>query len=257
MRLPLRPAVAYCFCRLYAKEQGHQCELNAPLTTCMTFSLPASVDQAVNSSENPEMMKQRENVYKLLKKCDEIGLVHQVIFIPSPNYSYVVCNCCPDCCEVLKNFREATSIRTYHQNEIHKIKDLIQGLNPITSQKTNYTIPQLKKMQKYHEKAAKIPISPLEVRSVFVSETIDPKSCINCGKCSKRCYFDSRVMVHQKLHYMPDQCYGCGLCISTCPKDNIRLIKRKKSILMAKPGEGITHFHPHTHHHNENHSHAT
>jgi ferredoxin len=242
LRTNLRPTVSYCFCRLFAKEHGHKCELNAPLQTCMTLSFPQSVDQ-INSTEPKEnLVKNKKAVYELLKRCDEIGLVHQVVFIPSPNYTYVLCNCCPDCCEVLANFRLAKKEREFHRKRLEKVTHLLSETEDPEKRK------ELIKQQKDHIKGSQLRLSPLEVRSVFISETIDPQECINCGKCADRCYFDARFMAHGEMHYDPALCYGCGLCVTTCPQHIIRLLKRRKSVLMAQKGSGIAHVHPHKGH---------
>jgi len=251
-RANLRPTVSYCFCRQYAQEQGHKCELNAPIRTCLTLSLPQSVDSMAANEPHEELVKNERVLYELFKKADEIGLVHQVVFIPSPNYSYVICNCCPDCCEVLSGFRYAKNAQKYHEKQVSILMHEIDNLKQQIHSNSTADIESLKKKlhstehsYREHKKAAQLPISPLEVKSVFVSETITPTECSNCGKCASRCYFDSRYMAHEKMHYTPENCYGCGLCVTTCPKQIIRLVKRPKPIKMAKKGEGIAHVHPH------------
>jgi ferredoxin len=243
LRSNIRPTIAYCFCRLYAKEQGHQCELNAPLDTCMTFALPQAVDEMASNEPKAELVANQKEIYNLLKKCDDIGLVHQVVFIPSPNYSYVLCNCCPDCCEVLANFRDARKYRERNQKAVDRIEQKIEQLKQTGGDRK--TLKQLESSKKYYLKGAQRPLSPLEVRSVFVAEQIDPKACNDCGICAKRCYFESRTMAHGKMHFDQAACYGCGLCVSKCPKNNIRLVKRPKTIMMAQKGQGIAHIHPH------------
>ena len=44
------------------------------------------------------------SVIELLKDSEERGLVHQIIFFPSPQFYYVICNCCTCCCLSLSNF---------------------------------------------------------------------------------------------------------------------------------------------------------
>jgi Fe-S-cluster-containing hydrogenase component 2 len=251
-RANLRPTVSYCFCRQYAQEQGHTCELHAPIRTCLTLSLPQSVDSMASTEPHDELVKNEKALYELFKKTDEIGLVHQVVFIPSPNYSYVICNCCPDCCEVLSGFRYAKKAKEYHHKRVEKLRDELSGLQLHSSQDGPKNPNALKKQRqtlektiKEHEKAANLPLSPLEVKSVFLTETISPETCTNCGKCASRCYFDSRYMAHGQMHYRPENCYGCGLCVTTCPQSIIRLVRRPKPVQMAKVGQGIPHIHPH------------
>ncbi len=181
----------------------------------------------------------------------EIGLVHQVTFIPSPNYTYVLCNCCPDCCEVLGGFRKEKKLRDYHRrifDQLENNRHLLQteiSAKKSDSRANRKQLNELNSQIKYHQKAMQLPISPLEVRSAFIAQTTDPAACINCGKCAQRCYFDSRFMAHNQLHFDADHCYGCGLCVTTCPKNIITLVKRDHPVLMAQPGQGIVHVHPH------------
>lgn len=250
LRADLRTSVSYCFCRLYAREKGHQCEINAPIRTCLTLFLPESVDSIANREPDAKLLAKQEQLYKLLKRCDDIGLVHQVVFIPSPNYTYVICNCCPDCCECLGGFREAKKLRDYHRHQIDLLDAKIQ-----TAKESSKEIQKLHRKRVYHEKGAGIPLSPLEIRSVFIATTSESSNCINCGKCASRCYFDSRYMSHGQLHFNPANCYGCGLCVTTCPQQIIRLDKRLKPRLMGEGPNAITHVHPHQGHSNQNHQH--
>ncbi|MHA1268276.1 MAG: ATP-binding protein [Candidatus Helarchaeota archaeon] len=251
LRSNLRTKVSYCFCRLIQKRNGNECKINAPLETCLTLYLPQSVDLIANTTPKNELLQHQKHLYNLLKKCDEYGLVHQVVFVPSPNYTYVICNCCPCCCEVLSNYRKNKQIREFHRQQVEKLENLLELIYSDYPTKKDINknvkkrIKKIEKKLKFHKKSLDFPIVPLEVRSVFISQTIDPNNCINCGKCADVCYFDSRYMDHNKLHFNQNNCYGCGLCVVKCPQNNIKLIKREYPILMAKPGSGITHNHPH------------
>jgi ferredoxin len=240
LRANLRTSVSYCFCRLYAKEQGKPCPMNAPIRTCLTLYFPQSVDVMATKPVREDLKKKERILYKLFKKCDEIGLVHQVIWLPSPNYTYVLCNCCPCCCEVLATRLEIKKERQLHQNIVKKLTARKQIAKEID------LIKDLENRISAHEASIKKPLTPIVARSMFIAKMIDPEECIHCGKCEERCYFDSRIMVHGKLHSLPENCYGCGLCVSTCPKQNIELIKRKKSVLMGENSPNkIKHTHPH------------
>lgn len=61
--------------------------------------------------------------------------------------------------------------------------------------------------------------------------TYDENTCIHCGRCVKRCYFDVFTFseekievngkIRKKIIYDPSKCWGCGLCATTCPTESI------------------------------------
>lgn len=252
LRSKMRVDVGYCFCRRYAEKHGHKCELNAPIWTCMSFSMPQSIENIRESEPRQDLMAKEQEYYNLLKKCEEIGLVHQVIFFQQ-NSTYVVCNCCPDCCEVLSNHFSSLKQKKYHEKQLEvnealskKIKensnkDPQQVLNP--TEFKQYT--EIKRNLKLHKKGARLEPTPIVVKSAFISKNKSDKNCINCGKCETRCYFGARTFVNKKMQYNPDLCVGCGLCVTTCPQDAILLERRPFLKQMAKHGKGIQHVHPH------------
>lgn len=52
------------------------------------------------------------------------------------------------------------------------------------------------------------------------------ETCENCGTCVKRCQFQARRIIDEKLVFNSAKCFGCGLCVSTCPRKSITLTKR-------------------------------
>src|SRR6056297_3619218 len=126
LRSNARATVSYCFCRMFASEQGTPCPMNAPIRTCLTLSFPEPIDGLVQKEPREDLKKQEEILYKLFKKCDEIGLVHQAIWIPSPNYTYVICNCCPCCCEELSSRNKNKKENDYHQKKLKKCQKEIK-----------------------------------------------------------------------------------------------------------------------------------
>jgi len=69
--------------------------------------------------------------------------------------------------------------------------------------------------------------SPQMIKSDFIAET-DSRKCTNCGECVKWCYFTSRKIIDEMLHFESIRCFGCGTCVSKCPNNAITL-KRKNS----------------------------
>lgn len=58
----------------------------------------------------------------------------------------------------------------------------------------------------------------------------NPDTCIDCGKCAKRCQFKARQMEDGKKSFDESRCFGCGLCITTCPTNTITLQERQGSL---------------------------
>ena len=244
IRSDMNASVATCYCRDHMKKHGHNCELDAPLRTCLTLRLPQSVS-SIRTSKPRLSETQQKSLYKLLMRCEKIGLVHQIVFYEKYN-TYVICNCCPDCCEVLTPFFRSIKEIKYHQKKLDKLNQLEQKkqgttLSSIELEQYN----TMRKAKRYHRKGASMNPTPLVARSAFLAVHDAAGECINCGKCTERCYFGARIMKEGKLHYNADLCYGCGLCVGACINSIIQLKKRSKPKEMSPLGIGIQHDHPH------------
>ncbi len=177
--------------------------------------------------------------------------------MPAPEFTYVICNCCPCCCEVINPYLEQRRKLIIHSRlkELLTVKlENIQKSSPkrgseLSAMSQRKELARIRERLKFHEKSASILPSPVVARSAFLAIQFSPDDCIHCGICASRCYFGARQMVQGHLTYDPQQCYGCGLCISTCPSNVIRLQKRSK-VEYPKPikethQRGIRHKHPH------------
>lgn len=58
--------------------------------------------------------------------------------------------------------------------------------------------------------------------------SLDPKTCIGCGLCTKRCMFQVLQKENKEIRINPGNCVGCGICANTCPAGALKLVKRKK-----------------------------
>lgn len=99
--------VSHCYCRTIQRAfDDPNCD--HPLNTCIHVGFGRSFQEIPYKSVNLKKVAKNE-IIKLLRECDERGLVHQLIFFPNPDFYYVICNCCPCCCVVLNNFLESGS----------------------------------------------------------------------------------------------------------------------------------------------------
>lgn len=88
-------SIGYCYCR--TKYQN----CDNPIWTCIHIGTAKHLEEL--GKKIPLTSTSKDEVKKLLHKADELGLVHQLLTSPSPDYVYVICNCCPCCCVMLKD----------------------------------------------------------------------------------------------------------------------------------------------------------
>jgi Pyruvate/2-oxoacid:ferredoxin oxidoreductase delta subunit len=90
-------AVGECGCKHIAKLNGEPCQSEAPSKCCVWFGKVADYmverDYAVRHT--------KEELYALLEKCEEAGLVHMISNRNRSNH-VVMCNCCKCCCHYLR-----------------------------------------------------------------------------------------------------------------------------------------------------------
>lgn len=94
--------IAWCYCRTRAKQRGEKV-CDHPLYTCIHVGLGKALKEIPYRSENLKKVSKNE-IKELLDYAEKNGLVHQLIYFGNPQYYYVICQCCPCCCEVMKNF---------------------------------------------------------------------------------------------------------------------------------------------------------
>ena len=90
-------AVGECTCKHIARLNGTPCKSDAPSKCCVWFGKIA--DYMVENGYASRITQ--EELYVLLKKCEEGGLVHVVGNRPL-HKTPVLCNCCKCCCNYLK-----------------------------------------------------------------------------------------------------------------------------------------------------------
>jgi Na+-translocating ferredoxin:NAD+ oxidoreductase RNF subunit RnfB len=97
-------AVGHCFCRQRRVMLGEPCDTEAPMLNCFTFGKSARHTAAQGFAQKIT----KEEASKIMKEAEEAGLVHKA-FHPGSNVSRPetsICNCCKDCCDTLKVWRD-------------------------------------------------------------------------------------------------------------------------------------------------------
>ncbi|HOJ51307.1 MAG TPA: 4Fe-4S binding protein [Syntrophales bacterium] len=161
-------SVTKCSCRVIS---GAPC--NKPVEVCM------QVDRAAeyNIERGTGRPLTKEEAKKILKLCEEEGLVHTVD--NRQVVGHVICNCCKDCC-------------------------------------LNWAV--MKGPKKW--------VAP----SRFTAR-VDADTCVGCGTCAERCFFDA-IVIEDTATVVEEKCMGCGVCTVTCPTESIRLFE-------VRPGDFV------------------
>ncbi len=94
-------AIGECYCRTKHKNCDN------PTNTCLLLGPNAGRSLAEIPYRTSTFTRvPKERILHILDDADKRGLVHQTIFFPSPDYFYVICNCCTCCCEALHDFKQ-------------------------------------------------------------------------------------------------------------------------------------------------------
>jgi ferredoxin len=143
-----------CICRKNKRLTGHQ-NCNYPLDVCLTFLKS-------NMPNGPHTIT-KEKALEIIKKSEEIGLVHTV-----GNYArgiFYCCNCCGCCCDILRGLTVYGSKEAIAKANYTPIVDetLCTGCGTCETR--------------------------CQVKAITVAGTpsIDYDKCIGCGLCASGC----------------------------------------------------------------------
>lgn len=89
-------AVGYCYCRQHNEFLGNPCKQIELTPTCFTLGKSARH----TSNHGFSTLVSKEEALKILKKCEEAGLVHKAYHLHSDTSKeeVAICNCCSCCC---------------------------------------------------------------------------------------------------------------------------------------------------------------
>ncbi len=163
-------AIGYCYCR----SKYSYCNNN--LWTCIHIGTAKSLTEL--SKKIPLKSVKSKEVEQLLYKADRDGLLHQLITTPSPEYFYVICNCCPCCCVMLQS--------------------AIRRKNPNVALASNFIA------RTYHNKC--INCGKCVKRCYFGARILKNGKmkfketlCKGCGLCARSCEQNAIIMIRRVL----------------------------------------------------------
>nr|MDO8086265.1 4Fe-4S binding protein [Candidatus Sigynarchaeum springense] len=165
-------AIGTCYCRTKHKRCDN------PTSTCILLGPKAGhalADIPYRTSTFTRVSKER--IMQVLEDADKRGLVHQTIFFPSPDYYYVICNCCTCCCEVLHDFKRFGTPSIVKSDFVEKTD-----------------------VARCKGCGACAPACPFNARSVVDGAKVQVKQekCFGCGVCARRCPEGAIKLVRRK-----------------------------------------------------------
>ncbi len=69
LRTNARASVSECYCRVQAGKMNKDCTLQAPIRTCLTLTLPQSLDSIQRSPPSKILTPHEEELYNFFKRC--------------------------------------------------------------------------------------------------------------------------------------------------------------------------------------------
>jgi len=157
-------AVGHCFCRQRRGLLGEPCVTNAPTLNCFTFGKSARHTVAQGFARQIS----RDEARRIMREAEEAGLIHKAFHPHSredrPETS--ICNCCKDCCDTLRLWRDGTMPlinSTYHLAVIDP--DSCSGCGTC---------------------AERCPTEAISMNDDCIAEC-DEAACFGCGVCARFC----------------------------------------------------------------------
>jgi Pyruvate/2-oxoacid:ferredoxin oxidoreductase delta subunit len=157
-------AVGHCFCRQRRSLLGEPCSTGAPTLNCFTFGKSARHTVAQGFAKPVS----REEALEIMREAEEAGLVHKA-FHPhsredSPETS--ICNCCKDCCDTLRLWRDGTL--------------------PLINATFHLAVIDPEACSGCGTCAERCPTEAVAVNPEGLAE-VDEKACFGCGVCARFC----------------------------------------------------------------------
>ncbi len=158
-----RIGIIMCQCRLHNEMLGRKnCDMEIE-ETCMALGMAA--DYLIGMGHGRYISK--EEAMDILKKCEKRGMVHTTMNVQKGQDSLFICNCCPDCCVVLRELATYENPLTY----------------AISNFKPEFDLDACKACGVCVKMCALSALSLTEDKELQFTET----KCIGCGICASNC----------------------------------------------------------------------
>lgn len=168
-------AVMNCFCRTMKMLEGHECDYNMPIESCVVVGRMA---KQLEESGIARHLSYEEAV-GLIEELESKGCIHTLYHYgtDSAREEIVLCNCCTDCCFLYSSYREGAlsqlMIKAYYRPQV------IEGAKCIGCNKCNHYCPT--DATWFDKKKSQL--------------MYDISKCIGCGQCVTQCPVSYRTMV--------------------------------------------------------------
>jgi electron transport complex protein RnfB len=169
-----------CSCQVEHDILGDSCD--KPKETCLTFDIIAEFMIDVGIARRLS----KEEAIRLLKKYEKSGLVHMTLNTQVPNF---ICNCCRDCCAILKSISKFHRPRMFASSNFRAIID------------HDVDCHECYKCFEVCPTRAIFPKIELNKQSQF---EINQDLCIGCGLCSSNCLI-KKIKLSKIKHEIPEK----------------------------------------------------
>lgn len=189
-------AIANCICRTQKNLLEESC--GKPLEVCFVFGSHA---EYYLENKMARLISQEEAL-AILDQCEKAGLVHQPANMINPGG---MCNCCGDCCGVLR-----------------ALNKLSKPAEQVTNNYWASVDPGLCS-------GCELCIERCQMQAIYMNEdqisTINRDRCIGCGLCVTSCPTEAMSMIvkPEEKHYLPPE-NGMDLMMKTAEKRGTSLI---------------------------------
>jgi Pyruvate/2-oxoacid:ferredoxin oxidoreductase delta subunit len=171
-----------CMCRRITSNIGDPCRLNMPDDGgCLGFG--DTIRPYIKYGYARQISK--EQAFEVIQKVRDRGAIHSVFHEKDDtNLPQVgICNCCWDCCGILRSYNMGAVPLRYSSYYMAKIADSSKCIG-------------CKKCEKYCPTAA--------ISIVDEKATINTKKCIGCGQCVHQCSRSTVELIeHKRTAFLP------------------------------------------------------
>ena len=165
-----RFAITMCQCRYHNELLGKkECDMEIE-ETCLALGIAA--DFLIKMGHGRLINKQK--AMEILRKCEKKGMVHTTMNVQAGQDSLFICNCCADCCVVLRELSKYENPLTY----------------AISNFKPKFDLETCKQC------GVCVKICPLNALELIETKdgqklNFNEEKCFGCGLCASNCPHDA------------------------------------------------------------------